>query len=107
MILFKPKDVNNAKVSKKKDAPNAESSIVATQRKHFRELSIEKMNGATYSWQIRDPNLVSQILHAENKEKFTSEPFRIGELEFCLELYRKVYSHPITMYNHKSISFLF
>ena len=88
IVLFKPKD---AKTSKPKDGSNAESSIVATQRKHFRELSIEKMNGATYSWQIRDPHLVSQILHCENKEKFTSEPFRIGELEFCLELYRKVY----------------
>ena len=84
MILFKPSKAISK--NSKRDNNHTENSVVI-KRKHYRTLSIEKMNGATYSWQIKDDELINRILNAANKEKFVSDRFKVGELEFCLEIY--------------------
>ena len=99
MILFKPSKAirkQKHKHKRSKDSLHSHSKskeernkiVIKQRRKHYRELSIEKMNGATYSWQIKNTDpLIDKILNAKNKQKFTSDKFKIGELEFCLELY--------------------
>ena len=96
MILFKPSKAITKKHKRNRSTKGGGSGdikkdrniVIKKRRKHYRELSIEKMNGATYSWQIKNNNpLIDKILNAKNKQKFTSDKFKIGELEFCLELY--------------------
>ena len=69
---FKPskaiKAIAKSKHKRSKSKQKERSVVIKQRRKHYRELSIEKMNGATYSWQIRDNDLIDKIVNARLNE---------------------------------------
>eukprot|EP01083_Nonionella_stella_P068320 181313_1 len=55
-------------------------------------VTLKNMNSGTYKWHIDDRSLVNKILSAQLKDKFDSNVFQVGKLNWKIRLYPNGYS---------------